>query len=382
VKKFFIAIILLFITGQTASAGSEYGQKPKSVFSESAVLIDTDTGSILYQKNANRRMPPASITKIATAIYAVETGDLDSMVTISRNAAETEGSSVYLLEGEQLPLKQLVAGMMINSGNDAAVAIAEHLDGSVEKFSQNLNKFLSEKAGVKNTHFTNPHGLYEKDHYTTAKDMALITSYAIKNNSFKELFSLKELDWNGEGWDTTLFNHHKMVKGEIAYPEVTGGKNGFVEESRHTLVTTATNENLSVAVVLLKAQSKSAAYKDTNALLNYGLNKFTHQVIPAGEVYKAGDKEYVLGNEITYTSLIGEENEISVDRNGGLLHLMDGKEQLIGELGLVPGKPEYNETEKEQDTSMVKSQLVLYPVYLYAALLLIAGTAVMRKKRA
>ncbi|RIW35037.1 D-alanyl-D-alanine carboxypeptidase [Bacillus salacetis] len=380
-KKIIIAIILFILTSQAASANAEENSKPSKLYSESAVMIDTDTGTILYQKNAKRRMTPASITKVATAIYAVENGDLDSMVTISKNAAETEGSSVYLLEGEQLPLKQLIAGMMINSGNDAAVAIAEHLDGSVENFSRNLNEFLKEKAGVNNTHFTNPHGLYDKEHYTTAEDMAHITSYAVKNPAFQELSSLKEYEWKGEGWETTLFNHHKMVKGELVYPEVTGGKNGFIEESKHTLVTTAANESLSVAVILLKAQSKKAAYKDTTSLLDYGLNGFIRNSIPAGKIYKAGDKEFISGNEITYTSLIGDDAELTVDRTGRLTQLMDGKEQLIGELPIVPEQTEPKETKQGQESSTVKSQLVLYPVYLYAALLLIAGTAFLRNKK-
>ncbi|WP_421378715.1 D-alanyl-D-alanine carboxypeptidase family protein [Bacillus salacetis] len=378
-KKLLIAIILLLITSQTAFAEAEENQKPSMLFSQSGVMIDTDTGTILYSKNAKRRMSPASITKIATAIYAVEKGDLNSMVTISKEAADTEGSSVYLLEGEQMTLKQLVSGMMINSGNDAAVAIAEHIDGSVDSFSKNLNEFLSEKAGVKNTHFNNPHGLYSKDHYTTAEDMALITSYAMKNDSFRELFSLKEFDWMGEGWETTLFNHHKMVKGEIVYPEVTGGKNGYVDESKHTLVTTASNDDFSVAVVLLKAQSKKAAYQDTSALLDYGLNQFSHHIIPKGETFSIGEKEFFTDREIEYTSPIDKEAEISVAPDGGLVYLMDGKEQLIGELPAVPDKKEQKEAD-QVESGLVKSQLVLYPVYLYLGLLLIAGTAVLRKK--
>ncbi|WP_409250951.1 D-alanyl-D-alanine carboxypeptidase family protein [Bacillus sp. SCS-153A] len=381
-KKMLIAILLLFITSTSVHAEGDVNQKPSMLFSESGVMIDMDTRTILYSKNAKRRMAPASITKVATAIYAVEKGDLDSLVTVSKEAAETEGSTVYLLEGEELTLKQLLTGMMINSGNDAAVAIAEHLDGSVEQFSENLNKFLEEKAGVINTHFTNPHGLYEERHYTTAEDMALITSYAMKNEAYRELFALKEVDWKGKGWETTLFNHHKMVKGEMIYPEVTGGKNGYVDESKHTLVTTASNETLSVAVVLLKAQSKTAVYKDTSALLDYGLNQFTHYTIPKGEVYSEGEIEFFSDKDITYTGLKGVKDPVSVGSNGGLVYLLDGNPQIIGELTPMNEKPVSAEQELVNDGSggLVKSQLVLYPVYLYVGLLLIAGTAVMRKK--
>lgn len=380
-KKVIIAILLIFITAQTATAEEEY-QKPSMLFSESGVMLDMETGTILYSKNAKRRMSPASITKVATAIYAVEKGDLNSLVTISKEAAETEGSSVYLLEGEKMTLKQLLIGMMINSGNDAAAAIAEHLDGSVEQFSENINRFLEEKAGAKDTHLTNPHGLYEKDHFTTAEDMALITSYAMKNDAFQELFALKEVGWKGEGWDTTLYNHHKMVKGEVVYPEVTGGKNGYVDESKHTLVTTASNENLSVAVVLLKAQSKTAAYNDTSVLLDYGLNQFSHFTIPKGERYMNGETEYLSDKDIVFTGLAGVEAPISVDSNGRLVYLLDGEPQFIGKLTTaseITGEPNEELAPSEND-GLVKEQLVLYPVYLYLGLLLIAGTAVMRKK--
>ncbi|MGD6967072.1 D-alanyl-D-alanine carboxypeptidase family protein [Rossellomorea vietnamensis] len=382
-KKYVIAIILFFSSVTTVFAQAEESQKPSMLFSESGIMMDTDTGTILYSKNAKRPMSPASITKVATAVYAIEKGNLDSVATISKEAAETEGSSVYLLEGEQMSLKQLLTGMMINSGNDASVAIAEHLDGSVKQFSENLNLFLEEKAGVTNSHFSNPHGLYEKGHYTTAEDMALIISYAMKNQDFKDLFSLKEVEWKGEGWETTLFNHHKMVKGEMVFPEVTGGKNGYVDESKHTLVTTASNENLSIAVVLLKAQSKTAIYQDTDALLKYGLSHFRHNVIPKGERYAFGGKEYFSDKEIIYTSLMGEEDLISIDDTGGLIYTLDGKEQLLSKLPAIPKKSEGQQKKRDQDETgnPVKSQLVLYPVYLYFGLLLIAGAAAVRNKR-
>ncbi|MGM0845279.1 MAG: D-alanyl-D-alanine carboxypeptidase family protein [Bacillota bacterium] len=382
-KKIVIALILSFIIFQPVSAEIEENQKPSMLFSESGIMMDIETGTILYSKNAKRPMSPASITKVATAVYAVENGKLDSMVTISKNAAETEGSSVYLLQGERMPLKQLLTGMMINSGNDAAVAIAEHLDGSVENFSENLNEFLKKKAGVNNSHFTNPHGLYEKNHYTTAEDMALITSYAMKNDTFRELFSLKEVKWKGEGWETTLFNHHKMVKGEMVFPEVTGGKNGYVDESKHTLVTTASNNNLSLAVVLITAQSKAAIYEDTAALLNYGLTNFRHNIIPKGERYSISGKEFFSESEIIYTSMMGEEDLISIDDTGNLLYTLDGKNQVIRKLPAYPERPEGVPKEKEQESTsnLVNSQLVLYPVYLYLGLLIIAASAGLRNKR-
>ncbi|GAB3797637.1 hypothetical protein GCM10028868_19200 [Virgibacillus kimchii] len=148
------------------------------------------------------------MTKIATAIFAIENGDLDDLVTVSSYARNTEGSSVYLEEGETVPLKKLIQGLMINSGNDAGVAIAEHMSGSVEQFSSDLNEYLQENVGVQHTNFENPHGLFDPNHVTTAEDLANITLYAMGNELFREINNTKELNWEGESWDTTLYNHH------------------------------------------------------------------------------------------------------------------------------------------------------------------------------
>ncbi|MEM5595191.1 serine hydrolase [Niallia circulans] len=186
-------------------------------------------------------MYPASLTKIATAIYAIENGKLDDIVTVSENAYSTEGTKVYLEKGEQVTLRHLLDGMLINSGNDAAIAIAEYLDGTVSDFETSINKYLKEKVNVHSTHFKNPNGLFDKDHYTTANDLALITQYAMKNETFREIFGTDELKWDGLSWDTTLVSHHQMVNGSRPYDKVTGGKTGYVDESKQTLATTAEN---------------------------------------------------------------------------------------------------------------------------------------------
>ncbi|MDI3410890.1 serine hydrolase [Bacillus sonorensis] len=159
-------------------------------------------------------MYPASITKIATAIYAIEKGHLKDDVKVSKKAAETEGTSVYLEKGETVPLKRLLQGLLMNSGNDAGTAIAEHLSGSVEQFADDLNAFVAKRVGATDTHFTNPHGLFDKNHYTTAADMAKITAYAVKNKTFRSLFQ-KKAAWHGQTWDTTLKNHHRMLTGRF-----------------------------------------------------------------------------------------------------------------------------------------------------------------------
>lgn len=180
-----------------------------NITSEAAILIEESSGRVLYEKNASIPMYPASLTKVATAIYALEKGDLEDIVTVSEKARRVDGTRVYLEIGEKVPLIKLIQGLLINSGNDAGVTIAEYLDGTEEQFAASINAYL-QAIGLKSTHFVNPHGLFAPNHTTTARDMALITQYAMKNADFREIFGIKQLKWDGEAWDTIIYNHHKM----------------------------------------------------------------------------------------------------------------------------------------------------------------------------
>ena len=289
-------------------------QKPEIV-SEAAILMDSQSGAILYDKNADARMVPASLTKIATAIYALEKGNLQDKVIVPKEATEVEGTKVYLEEGEVVTLEHLIQGMLINSGNDAATAIAIHLDGSVDEFSANLNKFLADKVDVHQTHFTNPHGLFNEDHYTTAHDLALITNYAMQNSTFKQIFGTRELTWDGESWDTTLITHHLLLKGDYPYEGITGGKTGFVDEAKQTLATTAENERIKLTAIVLKTDFKEDIYNDTQLLFDYGFQNFKSDVINTSTVYQSVDKDYFTDKDLIITSPIGGY-EVVVTSNG------------------------------------------------------------------
>jgi D-alanyl-D-alanine carboxypeptidase len=380
-----ILLILMFISADVKAEEFKV-TKPKMLFSQAAIVMDTQTGSILYSKNKHKKMNPASITKVATAIYALEHGNMEDTVTISKNAANTEGSSVYLLPGEKMSLRQLLQGMMVNSGNDAAVAIAEHLDGSVESFSENINRFLKVKIGVNNTHFTNPHGLYDKNHYTTAYDMGKITNYAMKNEEFKKLFSIEELPWSGEGWETTLINHHRMLIDEIPYPEVTGGKNGFVDEAKHTLITTAENNQLSVTVVTMSAQSKKAIYRDTKSLLDYGLKGFTRSIIPEDTQFTYGKDIYKLTDNLLYTHPTKGKVTEKLSPEGKLT-LLNSLNEEIYSIKLASAKPNRNREDSTVSTTNghvvpenFNKDIIFYPIFLYFILLVIAGIAMFRHR--
>ncbi|QCJ43093.1 D-alanyl-D-alanine carboxypeptidase [Bacillus sp. S3] len=367
-----IIIVLFFLTYQMNIFAQ--GIEQLDLKSESAVLLDSDTGAVLYEKNANEKMYPASVTKIATAIYAIEKGNLDGMATVSANAVRQDGTRVYLVEGEQMPLKQLIQGMLINSGNDAAVAIAEYLDGSVEKFAENLNSYLQTKIGVNDTHFTNPSGLFDENHYTTAMDLALITNYAIKNPVFAEIFGTKVLGWKGQSWETTLLTHHRMLKGELPYPEVTGGKTGYTSQTKQTLATTADNGKIRLTAVVLKSDLKNDKYQDTALLFDYGFKGYQHAVLKQGEIYKSEDKEFYPEQDTVITEnvegcvkKINPDGVLSIeDQNGKVIHTIQLKYKELPMPKVAPVKTKKAREENNQQLIQVNA-LVGMAIIAFAA---------------
>lgn len=224
------------------------GQAEPSISANNAVLIEQDTGEILYEKRAFEERPIASITKIMTAILAIESGKLEEKAVASRKAVYTEGSSIYLEQGEEMKLKDLVYGLMLRSGNDAAVAIAEHVGVSEEGFVFLMN----EKAlwlGMNNTNFENPHGLDDELHYSSAYDMALLTRYAMKDSEFREISGARS--YLSENRTYSWQNKHRLVTGY--YPYTTGGKTGFTKKTGRTLVTSAEKNGKSLIAVTLNA---------------------------------------------------------------------------------------------------------------------------------
>lgn len=322
----------------------------RMVTSESAVVMEMNSGQILYEKNSQERLPPASITKIATAIYAIEKGNLEDYVTTSENARNVDGTRVYLEIDEEVPLEKLIQGLLINSGNDAGVAIAEHFSGSVEAFAEELNDFLLEEVGVENTQFKNPHGLYDPMHVTTAEDMAKITQYAMKNDTFKEFFNTINLNWDGEGWDTTLINHHILVRDQ-SYEGITGGKNGFVDESGFTLVTTATRGSLSLVAVTLNTPYANLAYQDAITLLDYGFTQFENETIFANEPFQSQkEKTFITTTDIAYTKRVGEEVHQQVSENGKLT--------IVGEDDRLLQSIQLEEVKTKEEEKQLKDQII------------------------
>ena len=190
---------------ETAETGSQYTgsstavnkNDPPELNAGYVYVMDTETGRCLYEKNGFTKTPMASTTKIMTAIIVLEKGNLNEVVTVSRAAAATDGSEMHLKAEEEISVNDLLFGLLIKSGNDAAVALAEHIGGSVKGFCDMMNEKAKE-LGALDTNFTSPHGLDEEGHYTTARDLAIIAAYAMKNDLFRQIVSTKSATVNGQ----------------------------------------------------------------------------------------------------------------------------------------------------------------------------------------
>ncbi|PTQ54630.1 MAG: D-alanyl-D-alanine carboxypeptidase [Hydrogenibacillus schlegelii] len=243
--------------------------RPPTVSAASAALIDVESGRLLYEKNAHERRKIASLTKIMTAILAIELGRLDDVVTISPRAVGVEGSSIYLRQGERMTLRDLLYGLMLRSGNDAAVAIAEHIGGSVEGFVALMN----EKAawlGLQETHFENPHGLDAPEHYSSAHDLAVLSAYALKNPIFREIVST--VRWTAPlpdaEWNRLWINKNKLLR---LYAGADGIKTGYTQASGRSLAASATRSGRTLAAVVL---NDGDDWNDAMRLLDYGFTAF------------------------------------------------------------------------------------------------------------
>lgn len=258
-------ISLLTIFFMLPLNGSASSIQPPEITAKSAIVIEASTGKVLYAKQAEEKRYPASTTKIMTLIVALEHGNLDDVVTASANAASTEGSSLWLSQGEQLKLLDMLYGVMLVSGNDATVAVAEHISGSISKFAQ----LMTEKAhaiGATSTNFTNSSGLPDPNHYTTAHDLAKITAYGYKNPLFVQIVSTKTkiIPWPGKDHARELFNENQML---WRYEGGNGVKTGYTEAAGRCLVSAANRNGIQLIAVVLDSEHM---WEDSIALLDYG----------------------------------------------------------------------------------------------------------------
>ncbi|MEW4283924.1 D-alanyl-D-alanine carboxypeptidase family protein [Priestia koreensis] len=314
-SKTFIVIMCLLLSMHIFSPSAAASEKISGgVSARGAVLMEQSTGRVLYEKNPNAKMRIASITKIMTAIIAIESGKLDTEVKVSANAVKTEGSSVYLVPNEKIKLRDLVYGLMLRSGNDAAVAISESVGGSVPGFVHMMNQ-KAEEIGMVNTEFANPHGLDDhENHYSTAYDMALLMRYAMHNKTFRDISGTKiyRTTHPTEKWDRVWKNKNKLLT--TFYKYCTGGKTGYTKRAKRTLVTTATKGNLNLIAVTINDPDD---WKDHTYMFDQGFKLFKPvKIVEKGTLddiknsfYK--NKLYVK-RDFVYPLSDGEKDDVSL----------------------------------------------------------------------
>lgn len=248
-----------------------------------ACVINGVTGDIIYEKNAHERHSMASTTKIMTAIIALENSNLDDVVTVSNDAAIQEGSSAYIEPGDQIYMRDMILGLMLNSGNDAAYSIAEYISGSKEAFADLMNKYAWDKIGAVDTQFINPSGLDGEGHYSTAYDLALIMRYALRNQDFRNIIATRTMIARPLNRDGELYfsNHNKLLD---TYDGCIGGKTGYTQKTGRTLVSAAERDGM---LFIAATIDDSDDWESHRELLDYAFdNCYPKKAITKNSVIK------------------------------------------------------------------------------------------------
>ena len=290
-----------------------------SVPSRNAILIDQDTGRILYSKNINERRLIASTTKIMTAVIAIESGKLDEYVEIDESVLKSYGSGIYVKPGEKISLRNLVYGLLLRSGNDAALAIEEYLGGH-DKFITKMN-VKAKEIGMKNTYFENSNGLDEsgEKNYSTVKDMALLMKYANNIYDFREIDSTKKIEVETNKNYYTWTNKNKLL---FSYKYATGGKTGYTKKAKRTLVTSASKDDVNLICVTFIDKDDFNTHKK---LYEYGFNNYKrYLVLNKNKLRIKGHKNAYIKNNYYYLLKHGENKKISTEV------IIDRKENKLG----------------------------------------------------
>lgn len=241
-----------------------------NINSRSAIVFDRNSKEVIYGKDENTKKKMASTTKIMTCIVVLEKGELTDTVIVSKNAAGTGGSRVGLKTGDKATVQDLLYGLMLCSGNDAAVALAEHVGGSVEGFAELMNAKAKE-LNLSNTNFVTPHGLDNENHYTTAYELAIMADYGLKNKTFRSIVGTKNITININGKPRNLNNTNELL-GSVS--GVYGVKTGFTNGANRCLVSSCKRDNLDIITVVLGADTKKFRTQDSLKLINYAMSNY------------------------------------------------------------------------------------------------------------
>lgn len=303
-KKIFAVIICLMLVLPIKIFA--IGEDAKAI-----TVMDMDSNRVLYSKNQNSQMLIASITKIMTAIVAIESGKINDIVKVDNSVLKAYGSGIYIKPGEEITLLDLVYGLMLRSGNDAAMMISTYVSGNIDNFVKSMNS-KAKKIGMKNTVFLNPHGLDEEtENKSTSYDMALLMSYAMQNDIFKEIVGTKSYKVTTNKNSYVWKNKNKLL---FTYKYTTGGKTGFTKKARRTLVTSASKDNLNITVVTLNDPSD---FEEHKSAYEYVFNNYTKYRILNKNSFEVKDNKFdgklYIKNDYYYTITESEKNKFKVN---------------------------------------------------------------------
>lgn len=298
-KKFFVVCLCFYLLIPTIVMAEEKTSSDLAPGAKSAILIEASTGKIIYEKNSHEKLPPASMTKMMSMLLVVESiedGILkwDDVITVSANASSMGGSQILLETGEQMTVHDLFKGVAVMSGNDAVVALAEAVSGSVDEFVLKMNERAKE-LGMKDTNFKNPHGLDDANHYTSAYDMSLVAKELVKHTKVLEFTKIYE-DYLRKGTDKELWlvNTNKLVR---FYPGADGLKTGYTATAGYCLTATANKNNMRLIAVAMGEESSATRNTEVMAMLDYGYAQYRmdniakrNQVFAKVSVEKAKDE--------------------------------------------------------------------------------------------
>ncbi|WP_242826122.1 D-alanyl-D-alanine carboxypeptidase family protein [Butyrivibrio sp. VCB2006] len=343
-----------------------------AIGAEAAIIMEASTGTILYAKNIHEELFPASTTKIMTCLLAVENSSLSDKITFSNEAVFSvpqDGSSIGMDVGESITLEQALYGIMVGSANEVANAVGEHVSGSIEDFVKLMNSRAKE-LGCTNTHFNNTNGLQDSDHYTSAYDLALIARAFFDNELLCKVGNTPRYHFTETSTqpdDFYLNNKHKLITGEVKYDGIVGGKTGYTDLARETLVTCAERDGVKLICVILKEESPSQ-FTDTVTLFNYGFNNFTS--INVADT----DKRYMPNDSLFFES----ENDV-FGQSGTILSLNKGSSIILPKTSTINDTDysvSYDLSEQDLETSANAIAKVSYTynnVPIGSALLCYAG---------
>lgn len=316
------------------------------IFSKAALLYDREHDKILYEKNIDERIPNASTTKILTAIVAYENADINDVVEVSQKAATIGGSSINLKKGNKITINDLMKGLLICSGNDAAIAIAEHVGGSVENFCQMMNE-KAKKIGAKNTNFVTPHGLDNDEHYTTARDLMLFSNYLLDIEYLAKIVNMREATIKIDDYTRGIHSTNEMLS---IYENANGIKTGYTSKAGRCLITSIEEKGRELISIVLGCDTKKQRTRESIMLINYGYKAFEEVDIYEKMVkthYINVSKAMASSYKITMTGEkvcilpIGEKNKIKYEFkfNKKLVAPIE-KNQEIGKIVISVGENE------------------------------------------